>query len=171
MRGCGQHPGEGRLLQPLCHDIPPASPLPHRFLLPFAPSGIGTGGWKGREGGMEQTPSSCLALLGEGAAREAVQLPGEVSVLLLCAFQHGILPFHLPCLGRVFTWTPCPLGGLSTSIIWIRCSQPLGDIRVVQGRVKHLLDSGCWEWPGNPPSGGCRQGCGGCDVCWFNAVL
>lgn len=37
MRGCGHHPGKGRLLQSLCHDIPPTSPLPHPFLLPLSP--------------------------------------------------------------------------------------------------------------------------------------
>lgn len=35
--GCGQHPGEGRLLQPLCRDIPPTSPLAPPFLLPLSP--------------------------------------------------------------------------------------------------------------------------------------
>lgn len=37
MLSCGQHPEEGKVLQPLCCDIPLTSPLPQPFLLPLSP--------------------------------------------------------------------------------------------------------------------------------------
>jgi len=78
--GCGQHPGEGRLLQPLCRVIPLISPLARLSAppQPLVPSGMGAGSWKGEERGMEKTPAPCLVLLRVGAAREAAQLLGEL---------------------------------------------------------------------------------------------
>lgn len=88
--GCGQHPGEGRLLQPLCRDIPPTSPLAPPFCSPLAPC-------TQQDRDIQQWNSgacSSLARLWGAATQGAAQLLGElpeVLVLLLCAFQHGYM--------------------------------------------------------------------------------